>query len=660
MKKKILIIVMSFCMLLTCMPQTTGIAFAESERSQELSATEQTPKRCDYTQAVGEQTSHRIIQTRDELKEGTSSENGISLFSNEEDSSAQKIRYGKQYLLDHNADKSKDVILTLYDRIEAGFRASNEIIDLVFDEDEFDAAEEDVAVAYNLVKEDYPEYFWLGNAWWNYMYSYEDDPDTNYVEAMEPEYLFDDGEALANAQAEFNCEVEKLLAQADAMATDYEKELWLHDYLAKTNEYISYSKCAHTAYGALVDGEAVCEGYTRAFQLLLNKLDIENCTVTGSSDLSDEAEVDHIWNAVQLDGQWYQVDITWDDTDNVLEDVYHAYFNLTTQDMEKDHQIMGNYFDIPECTDSKYFYFNQNSRFVFMEEGETFDNEKFVTTAAEQIANRGYAEVYSPGNSEEELWKHCEANAAQIAAKLGMESYCISGLPNGYTEYHLYISEEEEATSPFFGRIILGKKDLSDVKIRLYGNDEQLKAEGESRLDIIENAIMQHRKDDKLHIVAAKKYITDADTDWWDMEDSGTWYTGFYFDDLPDGEYNLAVYKEGYGLWVYPIEIGKNGTSFEEADDDIKCWWPIYNLGDIDDNTWIDSSDAIFMQRYISNWDDYIKNGNRYAADINNDGKVNIKDLTILQRHLAGWTEYKNLEDYENGTKEITDVGDAA
>lgn len=87
--------------------------------------------------------------------------------------------------------------------------------------------------------------------------------------------------------------------------------------------------------------------------------------------------------------------------------------------------------------------------------------------------------------------------------------------------------------------------------------------------------------------------------------------------------------------------------------------WLFYKLGDLDDNSIVDASDALFLTRYIAEWNNYLKNGNWCAADINDDGIINIVDLTILQRHLAGWKDYEYLEDYENGSKEIEDFENA-
>jgi hypothetical protein len=87
----------------------------------------------------------------------------------------------------------------------------------------------------------------------------------------------------------------------------------LHDYIVLNCRFSEDGKNAHSAYGALVNGEAQCEGYAFAFGLLAKKLGFETVTVTGKS-----AEgLSHAWNKVYIEsetgGNWYNVDCTWDD-----------------------------------------------------------------------------------------------------------------------------------------------------------------------------------------------------------------------------------------------------------------------------------------------------------------------------------------------------------
>ncbi len=140
--------------------------------------------------------------------------------------------------------------------------------------------------------------------------------------------------------------------------TDYEKELAIHDYIVSTCQYgqVEYSKeYAFCAYGALVQKKAVCNGYAQAMALLLNCLGIENEIVTGWG--ADEL---HAWNIVNLDGQWYQLDVTWNDAlPDTGEDVKHKYFNVTDDIMDDEHTWdKENY---PACESEEYNYYKKNN-----------------------------------------------------------------------------------------------------------------------------------------------------------------------------------------------------------------------------------------------------------------------------------------------------------
>lgn len=148
--------------------------------------------------------------------------------------------------------------------------------------------------------------------------------------------------------------------------TDYEKELTLHDYLVNncTYDMRSYSTGAvppesFSAYGALVLGTAVCEGYAEAFKYLLDKVGIPCLIAVGESQGSG-----HAWNIVTIDGQNYQVDTTWDDPvmENGKNVLSYAYFNLTDEEMAKDHTwIRKNY---PACSSDTYNYYVYNKLVV--------------------------------------------------------------------------------------------------------------------------------------------------------------------------------------------------------------------------------------------------------------------------------------------------------
>ncbi|MBR6689142.1 MAG: hypothetical protein IKL68_03920 [Clostridia bacterium] len=144
--------------------------------------------------------------------------------------------------------------------------------------------------------------------------------------------------------------------------TDYEKELALHDALVKKVNYFEFENIEkipvekHTAYEALVNNSAVCDGISKAYQLLLKKAGIYSIMVTGKI-----GEIAHAWNIVKVDGEYYHVD----PTSNAIEvngrrQVMHRYFNLSDKEFKKTHTI-DKEFPIMACESTKYDYYTYNN-----------------------------------------------------------------------------------------------------------------------------------------------------------------------------------------------------------------------------------------------------------------------------------------------------------
>ena len=149
--------------------------------------------------------------------------------------------------------------------------------------------------------------------------------------------------------------------------TDFEKELAVHDWIVEHGEYDDtvYSNAERVGrsgyqdpYGILVGGYGNCLGYASAFQLLMELCGVECTTVVGASFRSLS---DHAWNMVKLDGEWYCVDVTWDDSlsnpeeasPDIVAYYRYRYFNVTSQWMrETDHQW--DYLEVPEATAVRY------------------------------------------------------------------------------------------------------------------------------------------------------------------------------------------------------------------------------------------------------------------------------------------------------------------
>ena len=117
---------------------------------------------------------------------------------------------------------------------------------------------------------------------------------------------------------EYETQIEQVKDQIVASVqgkSDYEKIKIIHDYLIDTIEYENdlTQNNVYDIYGALVSKKCVCEGYAKAFQYLMNEVGIENTIVIGTGNNSKNQTENHAWNYVKLNGQWYAVDVTWDD-----------------------------------------------------------------------------------------------------------------------------------------------------------------------------------------------------------------------------------------------------------------------------------------------------------------------------------------------------------
>lgn len=146
--------------------------------------------------------------------------------------------------------------------------------------------------------------------------------------------------------------------------SDFDKIKAIHDYIALNTAYDydnfltnTVSPHSYTAYGTLINGIAVCDGYTKAAQILLNRLGIENEYVVGYGWGQDLVKVLHSWNLVKLDGDYYFMDITWDDpVPDRPNYVGYTYFLVTSDQLSTDHDwVKENW---PTATSDRFNFFS--------------------------------------------------------------------------------------------------------------------------------------------------------------------------------------------------------------------------------------------------------------------------------------------------------------
>ena len=258
--------------------------------------------------------------------------------------------------------------------------------------------EKQLTEAVEAYRDDHPEIFWLKS---DFEYIDNDDSTSLFLSySVQPDNS--DPDRLKKAKEKFNKTVDKIIDGAPKNVTDYELELYANDYLVENCVYDK--EAAETediaghendAYGALVENKAVCEGYSRAFQLLCNRLGIDCISVSGTADGEP-----HGWNNIKLDGEWYEVDVTWNDTDGDTEFPIYEYFNLSSDKFSESHYTSPLYSEIslseyentdyyfnvfaPKCTGTKYYYYSYSCVTVY----DINDSEE-ITNAIVQAAKDG-------------------------------------------------------------------------------------------------------------------------------------------------------------------------------------------------------------------------------------------------------------------------------
>lgn len=266
-------------------------------------------------------------------------------------------------------------------------------------------------------RDDYPEHFWVEDA-----FSYN--KLRNDAVSILPNYNMTKTQK-NTAQTGMDAAVAEVLQGLSGNMTPYERELALHHRLVFRCDYVD-GTFAHTAYGALVEKKAVCDGYARAFAILCKKAGIPCLIARGYSNNPETGKQEgHAWNVVKLDGEYYHVDVTWDDAGNPEngDKIHVVWLNLTTERILRDHKIKQQGYAIPTCTATKYFYLQRNDMIV---DSLTVDG----------LLNRTYrsgaiyvCKVLAEDPGDVEGW--IRKNATDMMKRMGLRGISLSTLITG-------------------------------------------------------------------------------------------------------------------------------------------------------------------------------------------------------------------------------------
>lgn len=279
--------------------------------------------------------------------------------------------YGRNKLVNDNCRSVYDIIVDACKNFANTYQNATEMVGDLYAActvplDEITLYESDLNPIICSVVYDYPQFYWLKS------FTYTRNSSNNKVVSITPlcvsEYRL--GETRRTLQNTMDEEITKYLDLVEDATSDYQKELIIHDAIINQVKYSlnaagnpSEEQWAHSIVGVFDPSikKVVCEGYAKAFQLLMNACDIECIFVTGTGNGGG-----HGWNKVKLGGDWYNVDVTWDDpvTSNGSNVLKHTYFNLTDNEFYHDHTpgnttltgINGWCYDLPTSNADTYKY----------------------------------------------------------------------------------------------------------------------------------------------------------------------------------------------------------------------------------------------------------------------------------------------------------------
>lgn len=259
---------------------------------------------------------------------------------------------------------------------------------------------EDFRLAYRAFGYDHPEFFWLSINFDTYSYGETLKAEVgvyNYwTYSMNRQKYVDD----------LNKKIASIVAGGRHYTSTYDKVKYVHDYLATNVKYdrdaldeidssfrSTSTEQTLSVYGALVNGKTVCGGYSESFYLLMNALGVE-CRY-----LQGYAGEYHAWNCLKIDGDYYYMDVTWDDYDTVIDSddnvicdngIVYSYFCITSDDLAKTHTPDSDFWS-PDCNATDYNYFVRNgyyfTKYNFQAVRKAFNSQKGMDIVSVKFAS---------------------------------------------------------------------------------------------------------------------------------------------------------------------------------------------------------------------------------------------------------------------------------
>ncbi len=227
-------------------------------------------------------------------------------------------------------------------------------------------------IYFNSVLIDHPEIFWtMGES-----------SASSLSKMLKTEYQIDfniqySAEEIKTYEDKLNSSIDNAIKKAPSdNASDYDKALWAYEWIINNCTYDketlsdNYDNPLITnAYGVFCEGHSNCNGYAKAYQLLMQKFNIPCTIIRGTAD-----KIFHAWNVIELDGKCYHVDTTWGDpvNDDSTQRLLHGYFCTDSKTILNSRTFEDKNI-VPECTSSDNSFYVKNDIVI-----DKITNDKIV------------------------------------------------------------------------------------------------------------------------------------------------------------------------------------------------------------------------------------------------------------------------------------------
>lgn len=254
-------------------------------------------------------------------------------------------------------------------------------------------------------------------------------------------YLID-REETEKRQEKIDAYVQECLSGLPQEADEYGKVKYLYEYIIDHTEYDAAARDNQNICSVFLYGRSVCQGYAKAFQYLLNRLDISATLVIGSVSEGEG----HAWNLVKIDGRYYYVDPTWGDASYQIEEsvkndeyegdhlptINYDYLCVTTQQLERTHTI-DHVVELPECTSMEAnYYVREGAYFTSVDAQklqELFEREYAKGTTYVTLKCSGeevYRQMEKTLIEEQEIFRYLDSPDGVIAYADNAEQFSLS------------------------------------------------------------------------------------------------------------------------------------------------------------------------------------------------------------------------------------------